>query len=395
MNDEQRFLISLTSDFINGRSCEYNSNVDIESLMKTAVTHNLFVIAYCALKNGAKNNAELSQKLRRYENRFLDTVFINNSQMQTFDELKSLLTRSEIRFVPFKGAVLRFLYPIPESRIMGDIDILIDRGSRDKVKKLLEINGYTCKNSNGPVWDYKKNGVLFEIHTNMLNGKAGATDEINKYFENAINDAEYSGYEGALPSQLHFEYLIAHAASHFTSYGAGTKHILDLAVMLKSYNIDCSCVISNLETAGLGRFAKELLTVCKRWYGFGTDYGYDTSKTEDLIANNGVFGNSDKGMSAVLIERNNMENGHFGKSFSQRFHLLFPSYKKMRTLPYIKFIDNRPYLTPIAWIYRLFYNLKHKNMRKNMVAKVKDIGDSVVRDKALQEYDYFKEIGLI
>ena len=30
-----------------------------------------------------------------------------------------------------------------------------------------------------------------------------------------------------------------------------------------------------------------------------------------------------------------------------------------------------------------------------MMAKVKDIGDSAVRDKALQEYDYFKEIGLI
>lgn len=395
MNDEQRFLISLTSDFINGNSREYDNDIDIDCLMKTARTHNLFAIAYCALKNGTKNNTELSQKLLKYEKYFLNIVFMNNAQMQILEELKSLLSRSEIRFVLFKGAELRFLYPIPESRVMGDIDILIDLENRDKVKKLLEDNGYICKNSNGPVWDYEKNGVLFEIHTNMLNGKAGATDEINKYFSNAINDAKYSGYEGTLPHQLHFEYLIAHAASHFTSYGAGTKHILDLAVMLKSYNIDCPSVISNLETAGLGRFAKELITVCKRWYGLGTDYGYDTSKTEDLIANNGVFGNSDKAMSSVLIERNNMENGHFGKSFSQRFHLLFPSYKKMRTLSYIKFIDKRPYLTPIAWIYRLFYNLKHKNMRENMMTRVKDIGDPKVRDKALQEYDYFKEIGLI
>lgn len=395
MNDEQRFLISLTSDFINNHKAEYDSGIDFDSLMNTAGVHNLFAVAYCALKSGEKNKAEISQKLRGYENRFLDIVFMSNTQMQTLEELKLLLSRSEIRFVLFKGAVLRFLYPIPESRIMGDIDVLIDSKNRETVKKILESNGYTCKNSNGPVWDYEKNGVLFEIHTNLLNGKAGATDEINKYFANTINDAEYSGYEGALPCQLHFEYLIAHTASHFSSYGAGIKHILDLAVMFKSYNLDCPSVIANLEKVGLGRFAKELITVCKKWYGFGTDFGYETTKTEDLIANNGVFGNSDKEMSTVLIERNNMENGHFGKSLSQRFHLLFPPYKKMRTLSYIKFIDNRPYLTPVAWIYRLFYNLKHKNMRKKMMTKVKEIGDSSVRDKALQEYDYFKEIGLI
>lgn len=395
MKEEQRFLISLTSDFISSLNASIDSNTDVDDLMETAAAHNLFAVAYCALKNSSGSNADLSNELKKYENGFLDIVFMSNSQMQTFEELKTLLSRSEIRFVTFKGIVLRFLYPVPESRIMGDLDILIDFENRNKVKKLLEKNGYTCKNSNGPVWDYEKNGVLIEIHTSLLNVQLGSGSQINDYFSNAVEKARYEGFVGHFSPQYHFEYLIAHAASHFSSYGTGIKHILDLAVMFKTYDIDSSSVISNLDTVGLGRFAKELITVCHRWYGEGTDFGYETTRTEELIVNNGVFTSSDNDTQAVLIERNNMANGHFGKSFSQRFHLLFPPYEKMRTLPYIKFIDNRPYLTPLAWIYRLLYNLKQKSRRKNMIAKVKKIGDASVRDKAIDEYDYFKEIGLI
>ena len=42
--------------------------------------------------------------------------------MMVYGELKSALTGAGIRFVPFKGAVLRETYPVPETRTMGDVD---------------------------------------------------------------------------------------------------------------------------------------------------------------------------------------------------------------------------------------------------------------------------------
>lgn len=394
MNDEQRFLISLTSDFINGNNREYDNDIDIDSVMKTAGNHNLFALAYCTLKNGEKNSAAFSQKLHRYEKYFLNIVFMNNVQMQVLEELKSLLSRAEIRFVPFKGAKLRFLYPIPESRIMGDIDILIDLENRKKVKTLLESNGYVCKNSNGPVWDYEKNGVLFEIHTNILNGKAGASNTINKYFSNAINEADYNGFEGTLPSQLHFEYLIAHTAHHFLFRGAGIKLVLDLAAVILKCDVDTESAVLHLEKAGLGRFAKEILTVCYKWYGVGKDFGLNTDRTEDFLACYGAFGNVNRNNAAVL-ERRNMEDGNFGSAFSQRLMLLFPPYRKLKEIPYIKFIENRPYLTPYAWIYRFFYNIFHRQRRNYMLTAVKGMGSSASKQEALSELKYFEEIGLV
>ena len=76
-----------------------------------------------------------------------------------------------------------------------------------------------------------------------------------------------------------------------------------------------------------------------------------------------------------------------------RLRLLFPPYNKMKNIPYIKFIENRPWLLPIAWIYRLFYNLKH---RRNLVADANNgLGSRQVTAQAENELEYFKEIGLL
>ena len=65
----------------------------------------------------------------------------------------------------------------------------------------------------------------------------------------------------------------------------------------------------------------------------------------------------------------------------------------MKEIPYIKFIEDRPYLTPLAWAYRLFYNIK--NRKDFMKTAVSELGSDNARAQAADEYDYFKEIGLI
>lgn len=71
-------------------------------------------------------------------------------------EVKTLLKASEVPYIVFKGAVLKQSYPVPESRAMGDIDILIKECDRNKVKKLLTSNGFDCIKQNGPVYNYVK-----------------------------------------------------------------------------------------------------------------------------------------------------------------------------------------------------------------------------------------------
>lgn len=391
MNREQKYLIQLSAAYLNSEKAHLNEDVSLGALMDEAAKHNLFSVAYCALMQ-SENSGQIAagNVSARYQALFTDGIYNANLTMMVYEELKSALTGAEIRFVPFKGAVLRELYPVPETRTMGDVDVLIDADRRKDAKEALEKAGFTCVNSNGPVWDYDKNGIRAEVHTSLVNGKTGNNNAV-EYFSGAIKKACFSGYEGQFDDNYHFEYLIAHLAHHFCFYGAGIRMVLDLAVMLKFRSIDINTVISDLEKAGLDKFAKNILTVCRKWYGVGVDFKAETEKTEEFLASHGVFGFSNRNISAV-IERKDMEDGKKSGKFRTRLRLLFPPYKKLKEIPYIKFIENRPYLTPFAWVYRFFYNLKNK--REFMMSAVKGLSDESAKAQAQSELEFFEEIGL-
>ena len=65
-------------------------------------------------------------------------------------------------------------------------------------------------------------------------------------------------------------------AHHFKFYGAGIKLILDLAVMLRTANIDIQKVFEYLSAVELEKFGKTVLTVCHNFFGEGYDYAIDT-----------------------------------------------------------------------------------------------------------------------
>lgn len=391
MDKEQKYLIELSRAYLDEERISLKGDIDYKRLYSLAREHNLCGVLYCAVKNAESKDVIEKELFKRLENTFFDLVYTSNMQVQTLGEVKALLSQAQIRFVLFKGAVLRNLFPVAESRSMGDTDLLIDKENRNKVKELLTANGFICKSSNGPVWDYEKNGVLFEVHTSALNGKAGSGD-VKEHFENAIERAVFNGYEGVFPDEYHFEYLIAHIAHHFCFYGAGIKLVLDLAAVLKKCNINLDRVLLNLSECELSDFARVILSVCFKWYGVGRDFGISTQKTEDFLACHGAFGNSNRSTAAVLERRAIEENASSGKIIS-KIRLLFPSYEKMKEIPYIKFIEDRPYLTPLAWAYRLFYNIK--NRKDFMKTAVSELGSDNARAQAADEYDYFKEIGLI
>lgn len=391
MTREQNYLIQLSAAYLKQEKIRLKDDIDYRALINEALNHNLFGVAFCVIAE-CKNKKEVidESNLNKYQALFTDSIYNYNLFLKVYGDLTNALKGSEIRFVPFKGIVLKDIYPVPETRCMGDIDVLIDYDKREAAKAALINAGFKCVNSNGPVWDYDKNGIRIEVHTSLVNGKTGNNCAI-KYFSNAIEKAHFSEFEGRFDDNYHFEYLIAHLAHHFFFYGAGIRMVLDLAVMLKFSNIDINSVLVDLKTAGLEIFAENILSVCNKWFGVGKDFGTDTTKTEEFLASHGAFGFSNRNISAV-IERKDMEDGKKAGKFKTRIRLLFPPYEKLKEIPYIKFIENRPYLTPFAWVYRFFYNLKNK--RKFMMSAVKGLSDESAKAEAQKELEFFEEIGL-
>lgn len=392
MNRDQEYLIRLSAAYLSGERIRLDDGVDYRAVMKEALKHNLFGVAYCAAAN-SENGKEIigEDAFSTLQQMFTESIYNSGLTSSVYNALKTALTGAQIRFVPFKGIILKDYYPVPETRSMGDIDILIDEENKKTARAALEGAGFKCVNCNGPVWDYDKNGVRAEIHTSLVNGNTGKNNAVG-YFKDAINKASFKGYEGRFNDSFHFEYLIAHLAHHFCFYGAGIRMILDLAVMLKFRDIDIDKILSDLKTAGLDRFSESILTVCYKWYGYGKDFGKNTDKAEDFIAAHGVFGFNNRNISAV-VERRELEDGKKnGGVLKTRLRLLFPSYAKLKDIPYIKFIENRPYLTPLAWIYRFFYNLK--NRKEFMFDAVKGLSDENSESEAREELEFLKEIGL-
>lgn len=392
MTDFQVYFIQLLKQYINNEKITLRPDADYKQLFEFARLHNLGGVLFCAV-NGAENVRALpAEAYASAQEGFFDLVYSANLQAQVFSLIESALTAVQVRFVPFKGIVLREFYPVPESRAMGDIDVLINPASRGTAHRALKNAGFVCKNSNGPVWDYEKNGVLLELHTSILNGKIGKTNA-PEFFSDAFSKAQFEedGFKGALPCDYHLAFLIAHAAHHFWFHGAGVRFVLDFAVAVKNMGASPEAALEILTAAGLGDFAKTMLTLCKRWFDIGIDCDCDTAATEDYLCSHGAFGTHGKSTGAV-VTRKALEEGKSTGAAGRRLALLFPSYEKMREIPYIKFIDGRPYLTPLAWGYRLGYNLK--NRRALMLKTARDIGEKEAIEQAKAELELFRQIGL-
>lgn len=391
MKHEEKTLIDICNAYLHEQAIKLDESVDYSRLFSVAKVHNLIAIAFCVIKNASNKDIIPANIYTEFENSFYETIVRYDAQTKILADLDTLLEKHNIRHVFFKGAEIREYYPIPEARAMGDIDVLVDINNRDLVKKTLTENEYELINSNGPVYDYKKNGVLIEMHTSLVNGKVGNSNA-EEYFSNAMEQAVFSDSYGKFDPDYHFAYMLTHIAHHFWFYGAGIKLILDLAIMQKQFEIDYDKVLNHMEAIGLQQFAKVILTVCNKWFGVGKNFDADTDVTEKFIAYFGAFGNAHRNKAAV-VQRKELEEGKSNSPILTRIRLLFPSYKKIKDIPYIKFIEGKPWLLPLAWIYRIVYNFKH---RKAFVKEATStIGSDKTNTQAQKELKYFEEIGLL
>ena len=161
--------------------------------------------------------------------------------------------------------------------------------------------------------------------------------------------------------------------------------------MLKNSNIDLVRVFEYLKPVGLETFGKTMLNVCNNFFWYGVNYNIDTKEVEEYLCNCGAFGNDNEN-NGIAIARKELEKGRKASSFMTKLRLLFPPYKKLKDIDYIKFINGRPWLILYAWVYRIIYNFKHK--KEFMLNAVNSLDDEKTYILAQKELEMFKEIGL-
>ena len=391
MIKEAEYFLELLKAYYDKETLALKDNIDYTKLYRIAHNHNLSAIVFCVLNTSENKELVPDGVFKRFEEEFYEALVRYDTQKEIIADADRILSSERIKHVFIKGAELKEYYPVPEARIMGDIDILIPADCRNAARDALVKNGFELINKNGPVYTYVRDGIKLEVHTKIISGKVGNSDA-ETGFEDAIEHAEYNGCSGRLEPSYHYAYQIAHIAHHFWFYGAGAKLILDLAVTDRQFDIDYDKVLETLKKVRLDDFGKVIISVCSKWFDAGVDYGADTEETERFLLKYGAFGNINRNESAVY-QRKALEEGKGKSKTLTRLALLFPSYEKMKNIPYISFIEGKPYLVPLAWVYRIYYNFRNRS--KFVTSTAKNIGSDETKSDAEHELAYFKEIGLL
>lgn len=185
-------------------------------------------------------------------------------------ELEALLTRLGLHGCILKGTGLAHLYPNPERRMCGDIDLWI-AGDRDEIIQAFrdtDINIYDI------IYQECKAGIFLdtevEIHfhpSKMYNPFLNA--RLQRYFKqnSPIREDTAITYPDA---KFNAVFCMAHMFRHYLEGGIGMRQMMDYYYVLKNLApADREPVMKTLKRLGMGRFTASVMA--SMWYNFGLE----------------------------------------------------------------------------------------------------------------------------
>lgn len=397
MNSTQSFFIEVLKNYINDCNDAPNpKGIDFKSFINLCHIHNVSGIAYYTLK---KEGISFPDKEKdSLEKDYLAEIVFSYRQEEVFKELSNILNENNIQYATYKGIIIKNLYPNPELRTMGDIDILLHCDDRKKINDILLKLGY-IKLADKDEWLYNKNQVNIEIHSKI---KYAYKSKINIPEDDFWNHIKQTGASFAyeLDPVYHLALLIDHMAMHTINRGLGIRMLLDIAVWLKFYlnRIDIDSLTNELINLNILQFSKRVFFLCEQLFSIKSPYlDFSISKDTydnlvDFILSGGVFGKNNSSFNNVdyLLAKNSINssaNSKFKNKFSVFLPLLFPPFSTMkRRYPYLSKI---PLLLPIAWVQRCFskvlrpsYNDK-ESIKRFTYEKQTEILKSILNDFGL------------
>ena len=216
-------------------------------------------------------------------------------------ELEALLTRLGLHGCILKGTGLAHLYPNPERRMCGDIDLWV-AGDRDEIIRAFrdaDINIYDI------IYQECKAGIFLdtevEIHfhpSKMYNPFTNA--RLQRFFEknSPIREDVPITYPDA---KFNAVFCMAHMFRHYLEGGIGMRQMMDYYSVLRELNPeDRAPVMKTLKRLGMKKFTASVMTCVQ--YNFGLEDEYllcspdkkNGGRLVNDIFNMGNFGVMDK-----------------------------------------------------------------------------------------------------
>lgn len=353
MTQENSFFIEILADHLSKRKTEMRIDINWRIIVDLARKHQVEGIVYHQCKSFIPNPFRLvfekaySASLYYYKNRQYDlTILLDNFKNE------------KIPVITVKGVTVAKYYPVPLLRTMGDTDLIVPRNLKTNAGQVLRKLGYTLEfQFSGKEEGYIHQGISYDLHHQLIYDEAITLPEHKAFFNSCWNYVS----NGELDHSFHFLFLLAHLRKHLMNEGVGIRQFMDLAVIAnQDTSLSWDWIRKMLPELRMERFAEVCFSLIERWFGIRCPL--TNSKLDDIfvenatkkILANGVFGFDDKSNQNNVIT-NQIRQYHGMRVFGRIKLILkraFPGYKEMCGGEASAFLKGKPWLLPVAWIYR-------------------------------------------
>lgn len=270
-----------------------NEKIDWDALMNLASEQCLLVWVWDGIN-------KLPKELRPSRVQAISWGLSAQEIIQDYDHKKQVLSQiinicsqNNIRVLLLKGIALSLLYPKPQYRASGDIDIFLLDNQYEKGNILLCKDEYSF---GGKHSFFPFNGIMIENHMSIIDTYTRRQVKIEKFLETGLKDAvlTHDGYWVQAPF-FHLMHLLVHTLSHidyYSLYPLPIRNVLDFGMFLKEYSkvIDTNELEKTLKRFRLEKsfllilnVAEKILDIRFLEYHFSEVSDQDVNKLENLI----------------------------------------------------------------------------------------------------------------
>lgn len=252
------------------------ANADWNEAYQMAVKHALVGLCFTAVEKLNRDNEALKPPMPLFYQWMGDVLQIE-AQNKALDLAAERLTRifktGGLRSCVLKGQGIARLYPCPERRQPGDIDLWVE-GGRKKVLKFLKDNFFDI----GDV-------VIHHVDTHIVEGVESEIHFIPVYVHNPLIHTRLQRYFkdkaeeqfSNMDEQLGFAYptlafnavyILAHIYMHFLYEGIGLRQLIDYyQVLINMSEEDRGIAVNEIKKVGLKKIAGAVIFVLAQIFG--------------------------------------------------------------------------------------------------------------------------------
>ncbi|MDF2540311.1 MAG: Membrane protein involved in the export of O-antigen and teichoic acid [Herbinix sp.] len=325
ISSEQSHLINILKSSLHANALVYDAkSIDLsrlhwEKILMMAKNHAVLSLLYDTLNRDNNFPRDMFNEVQKISRQ---VVLQNYRLLYLTNYIVKLLEYQQIKVIVLKGAATANLYPVPELRKAGDIDLLVARKEDfQRACDTLQQQGFEIQEEqtvNHHLVFKTKDGVEIELHTMLA--EPFDSPRVNKYLSNlALEYYDHSMIENVLGSYLpvpedayHAFHLLLHMLQHYLGSGFGLKLLCDWVVFWNRDVLekDVDKFHSIVNSCGLNGFMERVTATCVYYLGL----------EEHRVRFLDMATQNKEGIENFMMET--LESEEFGKSSADRMLVL-------------------------------------------------------------------------